>query len=270
MTKGLKIVLTGAAGGIGSAMAHALAPRAAALLLVGRDPSKLATLVDDLVRRIPGTQVRTVAADLGTAAGRAAVVNAAEALPGGPDLLINNAGVSELAWFEDQSDAQIERIVHTNVVAPMLLTHALLPALHRQARAQVVNVGSILGDIGHPGSVAYCASKFALRGFTEALRRELAGSRVQLRYLAPRATRTALNSPAQVALNAELGVASDAPEHVAAELLKLLDGARAERHLGWPEKLFVRINRLLPSLVDSSLAKQLSVIRRHAQQGVKS
>jgi short-subunit dehydrogenase len=134
----------------------------------------------------------------------------------------------------------------------------------------VVNVGSILGDIGHPGSVAYCASKFALRGFTEALRRELAGSRVQLRYLAPRATRTALNSPAQVALNAELGVASDAPEHVAAELLKLLDGARAERHLGWPEKLFVRINRLLPSLVDSSLAKQLSVIRRHAQQGVKS
>ncbi|WP_438893620.1 hypothetical protein, partial [Bacillus cereus group sp. BC326] len=59
------------------------------------------------------------------------------------------------------------------------------------------------------------------------------------------------------------------PESVAAELLKLLDGPRAERHLGWPEKLFVRINRMLPALVDSSLAKQLPVIRRHAQQGVK-
>jgi short-subunit dehydrogenase len=116
--------------------------------------------------------------------------------------------------------------------------------------------------------VAYCASKFALRGFTEALRRELAGSRVRVQYLAPRATLTPLNSAAQVALNAELGVASDAPEVVARALLDLLDGTRGERHLGWPERLFVRINRMLPSLVDSSLLKQLPVIRRHAQKGV--
>lgn len=270
MTTGRRIVLTGAAGGIGRAMAHALAPRAAALLLVGRDPARLAALAGELVRAAPEVQMRTVSADLNTAAGRAAAVSAAEVLPGGPDLLVNNAGVGELAWFEEQPDAQIERIVQTNVLAPMLLTRALLPALRRQARAHVVNVGSILGDIGHPGSVAYCASKFALRGFTEALRRELAGSGVQLRYLAPRATRTALNSPAQDALNAELGVATDAPETVADALLALLDGERAERHMGWPEKLFVRINRVLPSLVDSSLAKQLSVIRRHAQQGVRS
>ena len=269
MKSGLRAVITGAAGGIGRALAGALASRASALLLVGRDATRLAALADELVRKAPDVQIRTVTADLNTAAGRAAILQAAEALPGGPNLLVNNAGVSELAWFEDQSDAQIERIVQTNLVAPMLLTRALLPQLHRQTQARVVNIGSILGDIGHPGSVAYCASKFALRGFTEALRRELAGSRVQLQYLAPRATRTALNSDAQNALNSELGVASDTPESVAAELLKLLDGPRAERHLGWPEKLFVRINRMLPALVDSSLAKQLPVIRRHAQQGVK-
>jgi len=268
MTADLRLLLTGAAGGIGAAIAHALAPRCQSMVLVGRDPEKLAALVQDIRRWTPLVEVRTVRADLGTAAGRTEVFGAAAALPGGVNLLINNAGVGQLAWFEDQDEAQIERIVQTNALAPMLLVHALLPLLHSQDAARVINVGSILGDIGHPGSVAYCASKFALRGFTEALRRELAGSHVRLQYLAPRATRTALNSPAQVALNAELGVASDTPETVAQAVLDLLDGTRAERHLGWPERLFVRINRMLPSLVDSSLLKQLPIIRRHAQQGV--
>ncbi|WP_018413091.1 SDR family oxidoreductase [Methyloversatilis thermotolerans] len=264
-----RILLTGATGGIGRAVARALLPRARTLLLVGRDAGKLRALRDELLAVSPDVDVRTVAADLASEAGRSAVADAADLVRDGINVLINNAGVGALAWFEEQTAQDIERIVQTNLVATMLLTHRMLPALHRQPAARVINVGSILGDIGHPGSVAYCASKFALRGFTEALRRELAGSRIRLQYLAPRATRTELNSPAQNALNAELGVASDAPEQVAVELLALLDGARPERHLGWPEKLFVRINRLLPRLVDASLAKQLAVIRRHAQQGVK-
>jgi short-subunit dehydrogenase len=265
MSGALRLVLTGAAGGIGTAVAHALAPRCVSMLLVGRDAARLESLAGSLASRAPGLELRIAVADLTTADGRAAVVAAARDLPGGVNLLVNNAGVGDLSWFEDQSEAQIERIVQTNVLAPMLLVHALLPLLRGQEAARIVNVGSILGDIGHPGSVAYCASKFALRGFTEALRRELAGGPVQLQYLAPRATRTALNSPAQAALNDELGVASDAPDVVARELMALLDGGRPERHLGWPEKLFVRINRMVPSLVDASLRRQLPVIRRHAR-----
>lgn len=269
MRSDLRVVLTGATGGIGRAMAFALLPRTRVLLLVGRNEGRLRVLRDELLAMSPGVDVRTVSADLASEAGRNGVVDAAGQVRDGINVLINNAGVGALAWFEEQDAHDIERIVQLNLVATMLLTQRMLPALHRQAAARVINVGSILGDIGHPGSVAYCASKFALRGFTEALRRELAGSRIRLQYLAPRATRTELNSPAQNALNDELGVASDAPEQVAVELLALLDGARPERHLGWPEKLFVRINRVLPRLVDSSLAKQLAVIRRHAQQGVK-
>ncbi len=269
MKADLRIVLTGAAGGIGTEIARALAPRSRAMLLAGRDRGRLESLAGELRSRWPQVDVRTVCADLNAPDGRTAIRNASEALPGGVNLLVNNAGVSHLAWFEDQTGEQIERIVQTNVLAPVLLVHELLPLLHAQPRARIINVGSILGDIGHPGSVVYCASKFALRGFTEALRRELAGSSVRVQYLAPRATRTSLNSPAQVALNAELGVASDAPETVAHALIALLDGARAERHMGWPERLFVRINRMLPALVDSSLQKQLPVIRRHAKQGVK-
>jgi short-subunit dehydrogenase len=200
------------------------------------------------------------------------VLDAARALAGGIDLLVNNAGIGDFSWFQDESAARIERVIATNVVAPMLLTRALLPLLQSRPAASVVNVGSILGDIGNPGNVAYSTAKFALRGFSEALRRELSGTGVRIQYLAPRATRTGLNSAAQDALNRELGVGSDAPGQVASALLSLLDSGRAEMHLGWPERLFVRLNRLLPSVVDRALGRRVDVVRRHAglQQGEAS
>jgi hypothetical protein len=100
----------------------------------------------------------------------------------------------------------------------------------------------VFGAIGFPGYVAYSTTKFALRGFTEALRRELAGSSVTVQYLAPRATRTPINSSAVERMNAELGVAMDPPERVARELAELLRTGRRSAVVGWPEKLFVRIN----------------------------
>ena len=145
----------------------------------------------------------------------------------------------------------------------MLLTRRLLPELRRQPEAWIVNVGSIMGYLGYPGHTAYCASKFALRGFSEALRRELADSTVRVLYLAPRATRTAMNGAGIRALNAELGVAMDEPATVARSLLALLQRPARERLLGMPERL-ARLNQVLPGLVDRALLRQLSTIRRHA------
>jgi short-subunit dehydrogenase len=256
-------VLTGATGGIGRAFAAALAPRCATLVLVARNAERLDALLAALKQDHPALRGVVVAADLSTPGGRAAVADAARALPGGIDLLVNNAGIGDFAWFESEPEADIERVVLTNLLAPVLLTRALLPLMRRATGSSVVNVGSILGDIGNPGNVAYSTSKYALRGFSEALRRELHGSGVRVQYLAPRATRTALNSPAQEALNAALGNGSDAPETVAGALLALLDGGRPEMHLGWPERFFVRLNRLLPSVVDRALGKRAAVVRRH-------
>jgi short-subunit dehydrogenase len=104
-----------------------------------------------------------------------------------------------------------------------------------------------------------------LRGFSEALRRELADTRVRVLYFAPRATRTPMNSPAVVALNNELKVAMDDPQLVARQLLGAIRTERDELYLGWPEKLFVKLNGLLPGMVDKSLRKQLPVIRRFAK-----
>jgi short-subunit dehydrogenase len=134
----------------------------------------------------------------------------------------------------------------------------------RRPQAWIVNVGSIFGYLGYPGHAAYSASKFALRGFSEALRRELADGPVRVLYFAPRATRTAMNGAGLVALNRELGVAMDDPAAVAQSLMRLLRRPARERLLGMPERLFARVNQLLPGLVDRALRRQLSTIRRHA------
>ena len=111
----------------------------------------------------------------------------------------------------------------------MLLVHELLPHLKAQPQAHLLNMGSVFGNIGYPGYAAYSASKFAMRGFTEALRRELADTRVRVHYLAPRATRTPINSPAVQRMNAELKVAMDPPEAVARAARTVLGERRRRR-----------------------------------------
>ncbi len=260
--KGARIVLTGAAGGIGAAAAARLAAAGAALILVGRDRGRL----DYCARRLEatGATVIAVAADLTSEAGRRAVVKVAGEWNGGANVLVNNAGVSQFGLLAEEDPAIIERTLVTNALAPVLLCQAMLPGLARQPQAHIVNVGSILGSIALPGNSVYAASKFALRGFSEALRRELADTQIRVHYLAPRATRTALNTAAVAAMNQELGVVMDPPETVAEALVRLLETERRARYLGWPEKLFVRINAILPGLVDGSLRRQLPVVKRHA------
>jgi short-subunit dehydrogenase len=255
MKRRYRAVLTGASGGLGRAFAAALGPACDVLLLVGRDPTRLARAA---VAAGPGARV--LVADLATESGRDSVLAAA---PEQVNLLINNAGAGDFAWLGSQDDAVLEQIVQANVLAPMQLVSRLLPRLAREPEAWIVNVGSILGYLGYPGHAAYSASKFALRGFSEALRRELAEGPVRVLHFAPRAAHTSMNSAALCALNADLGVAMDEPAAVATQLVRLLERPRAERLLGMPERLFARINQLAPWLVDRALARQLPVIRRH-------
>jgi short-subunit dehydrogenase len=257
-----RVLLTGASGGLGSAIAGALAPHCDALLLVGRNAKRLREL--EVTLNSPCS--RSVQADIGTTAGREAVFTAARDVDGGIDVLINNAGTGAFSWLADQDDEALGRIIAANVVAPMQLTRKLLPLLQDQPSAAIINVGSIFGYIGYPGCAAYSASKFGLRGFTEALRRELADTTVRVMYFAPRSTRTPFNSDAMYALNDRLGVAVDEPELVAQALLRLLRAPGRERLLGFPERLFARINQVMPALVDAALRRQLPIIRAHARE----
>jgi short-subunit dehydrogenase len=254
-----RAVITGASGGIGQALVTRLAQGGAKMLLVGRHMEPLQALA----LRFAG-QIELVQADITETAGRDAILLAARSFAG-VNTLINAAGSNGFSLLEQHDEAAIASLIGLNVTATLQLTHKLLPLLSQQARALVVNMGSTFGSIGYPGFAAYCASKFALRGFSEALRRELADTQIKVLYIAPRATHTSMNSAAVVAMNNELKVAMDDPQAVAAQVLEGIVREREELYLGWPEKFFVRLNSLLPRLVDQALRKQLPVIQRFAR-----
>ena len=259
MREGSWIVLTGATGGIGSAVARCLSDQGANLILVARNQQKLQQLQQQL-----GKQHLILAVDLSTVEGRAALHNSCAQHPHGIDILINNAGISEFALLQQMTADRISELLHVNLISAIDTCRLLLPLLLKRANGQIINVGSTFGSIGHPGFSVYCASKFGLKGFSEALRRELLDTDVKVSYFAPRATKTTINTDSVTNMNAELGNAMDEPEQVASALAKLIhDGKAAHYFLGWPEKLFVRVNALIPSLVDKALLKQLPVIKRY-------
>ncbi len=208
------VVLTGAAGGLGSAIARRLRARGARVLLIGRSAEPLLALAQSLsAGAADRNAVDALVVDIATASGRAAIVDAARARDA--NVLINNAAVAAFGPGQEIGADHARRLFDTNVLAPMLLTAEMLPLLRTRPRAQVLNIGSVLGSLGIPGFALYGASKAALRIYTEALRRELADSTVKIQYYAPRAIDTPFNSPEVVAFNRATGSPSDTPEAVA-------------------------------------------------------
>lgn len=265
---GKTVLITGASAGIGRLIAERLARRKAHILLVGRD--MLALHETRAVIVAAGGSAEIVVADLLEASGREAVFAACNALPGGLYGLINNAGCSHFALLDDQTETMLQNQIQLNLLVPVLLTRALLPVLKKQREARVLNIGSTFGSIGYPGYTAYCASKFGLRGFTEALRRELADTDMRILYFAPRATATQMNSDTVVKMNHELGNKMDAADDVAMKAEAIfLAGYPNNFYMGSPENIFARINQIFPAVVGNALKKQLAVIKRYAttQQG---
>jgi short-subunit dehydrogenase len=253
-----RAVLTGATGGIGQAIAQHLAQQSEWLILVGRNREALASLQRELMH----CTVHTVVGDLTQTETLMQIESLAASL-GGLNLLINNAGASDFHAFETQGAEHIRSLLDTNLLAPMLLTRQLIPLLRQSPASQIINTGSVFGQMGFPGYAAYCASKAGLRGFTQALRRELADTVIRVRYFAPRATSTGINSASVNAMNLELKTAQDSPEQVALELIRFLQSGRWEKTLGAKESFFILVNKLLPSLPDKAIRSQLTVIRKH-------
>lgn len=257
----MRVLLTGATGGIGVEIARILANKGAKLILTGRDESKL----NQLRETLNGHGHEVIKANLFVQSDLNALIKQSATLK--TNVLINLAGINELSLISDADDEKLNQMMQMNLIVPMQLSINLAKYFIYKSDSMIVNVGSILGSIGYAGSTAYCATKFGLRGFTEALRRELADTCVQVIYFAPRATDTAMNDNYVINMNKELGVTVDSPQLVARMLVETLGKAKSrDRYLGWPEKLFVRLNAIFPSLVDKALMKQLPIIRRYANK----
>lgn len=167
-------LVTGGSGGIGRAIAHALARRGAKVIVTARDASH----VNGLAREIGGD---VAALDLSD---RAATLAFVEALPA-IDLLVNNAGIAESAPLSRTTDDMWDRAMAVNVTGPFLLTRAVLPAMMKRGFGRVVNIASNAGLVGYAYTSAYVASKHALVGLTRALAKEVGASGVTVNAICP-------------------------------------------------------------------------------------
>ncbi|MFC4261107.1 SDR family oxidoreductase [Marinobacter lacisalsi] len=253
-----RFLLLGGTGGIGQALIPQLLSEGARLLVATRRPDSV-TLPEG---------VTAVKLDL-------AAPNLDEQLQAltdeWPDVygVIHCAGQNRFASIEQSTMADIDGQLMVNLRSAMVVARHFVPVFKALDGGALVFVGSTFGSIGYPGYSAYCATKFGLRGFTEALRRELADSLVQVQYFAPRATVTDMNPEPVNQLNRALGNTMDPPGQVAAQLVSAMKRDQRRCYLGWPEKLFVAINGVLPRLVDRAMLKQLPVIRRFLDSGVQ-
>jgi short-subunit dehydrogenase len=187
---GAAVAVTGAASGIGRALALELAARGADLALADRDGAGLAEVAAEIGNR---QKVTTHRLDVAEPAQIAEFARDAIAAHPKLNILINNAGVALLGQFTEIDQSQMEWLININFWGVVHATRIFLPQLSAQREAHIVNLSSIFGIIGPPGQTAYCASKFAVRGFSESLRHEL--------QMANSAVRVSVVHPGGVATN---------------------------------------------------------------------
>lgn len=191
-------LVTGAASGIGEQLAHGLAARGTALVLLDRDAEGLAAVAADVRAAHPTLAVDTLVVDLADRAGLGEVAHQLAADHPGLTLLVNNAGVALGGRFDQVTLEEFDWVMDVNFHAPVALTHALLPTLKSHPGSHLVNVSSIFGIIGPAGQSAYSSSKFALRGFSEVLRAELAEDAVGVTVVHPGGIRTSIARSARI------------------------------------------------------------------------
>jgi short-subunit dehydrogenase len=176
---------------------------------------------------------------------------------GGLDLLVNNAGVSAHGAFAEADEARLRRIFEVNFFAAAELTREAIPLLSQGRDSMIVNVGSILGSRGIPLNSEYCASKFAMRGWSEALRTELKSRGVGLLLVSPGTTDTEffdnlLERKTDMPWKEARGVP---PEKVARATVRAIRRGKHEITPSWRGWLLVRLNRFSPRLVDWLLGR---------------
>lgn len=236
--EGKTVLLTGGSGGLGGLIADLMIAQGARL-----------TVLD---RVAPRVGVPHLVADLSTPEGIDAA--AAQVAQDDWDILINLAGVQHFGPVESQAPGQVVAGYLVNLVAPVRLTQAVLPSMRRRRTGRLVNIGSIFGSIGFAHFATYSSAKAGLRGFSQALRREVAADGIGVTYIAPRAVRTPLNSDAVLRFAELTGMNMDDPADVALRIVEAIRAERRDVYFGFPESLFVRVNALVPGLVDGALA----------------
>jgi len=251
-----RALVTGASSGIGWELALELARQGAKVIAVARREDRLRKLAEQIERL--GGQIAIVAGDVTDAAVRQRALQAAHERFGGLDLLVNNAGIGAVGPFRAADPARLGRIMEVNFLAKAELIRAALPLLAEGRRPMIVNISSVLGLRGVPNKSEYCASKFALQGFSEALRAELRSEGIDVLVVSPSTTRTEFFDSVLEQNTADNSWANRPMMPAATVAAKTVRAIRQGKHelvLSSFGKLLVWGNRLLPRLMDYLVAR---------------
>jgi short-subunit dehydrogenase len=250
-------VVTGAASGIGAALAAALAARGSNLVLLDRDADRLADVVEGVRRTHPAVRVETVVVDLSDDETTARVVGELAAAHPEVTLLVNNAGVALGGRFDQVTLEEFDWVMAINFRAVVRLTHAFLSTLKAHPGAHLVNVSSVFGIFAPAGQAAYSASKFAVRGFSEVVRHQLAENGVGVTVVHPGGIRTRIAESARTGSGVSVEeyeqgrrqfakLLTIPPEVAAARIVEAVERRRPRLLIGWSATVPDVLVRLLP------------------------
>ena len=239
------VFITGASKGIGKRLALDFAKRGATVLGCARAREPLVETLKEVRQHSPSSLM--MACDIGDSEQVRAMMATVLRDYGKVDILINNAGIGMRQPFAETALSTIEAINRTNYLGTVYCTHALLPAMIARRSGHIVNISSGAGKVGALNMAAYCASKFAVNGFSESLYHELKAYNIHVSVVCPGPVRTAFNrgfadlppkSPPHLVI---------APEEVSAQVLKAIEKNRFETILPRWLAFFCWINRLMPA-----------------------
>jgi len=252
---GKRIIITGASSGIGRGIAEIAAARGVKLVINGRSKDRLEETAAEV--RKAGAQVVLHVGDITDPAERERLVSLAEQSYGGLDVLINNAGIGATGHFQDAKADRLRTIMEVNFFAPCELTRLAIPLLKHGDDPAIVFVNSVAGRRAIPSRSEYSASKFALMGFSEALRAEMSKDNVEVHVVNPGLTESSfeanmLENKARHSLHAQRSMtAREAGELI----LGAVEARRDEATFTLKAKMLIWANRFAPRFVNYKMSK---------------
>jgi short-subunit dehydrogenase len=249
----LRVLVTGASSGIGRSLVKELLAHQARVVAMARRQERLAQLAGEV-----GTEkaFRCVAGDVTAAADRRQALAVCQSEFGGLDVLVNNAGIGLIRPFSAGTEEEVRRIFEVNFFAPLELIREALPLLRGGTTPLIGNLGSGLGHRADPGKSEYCASKFAIHGFSDALRVELAKEGIDVLLVSPSTTASEFFQQATGDSGTREGTTNAMTSAaVARQIVRAMRSGRREIILSAAGKFLVWLDRLSPPLADWLVAR---------------
>ncbi len=264
--QGKVVIVTGASSGIGAATAREFARAGAKVVLAARRLDRLEALAAEIDAMGTGAQALAVAADLSRLDDIQRLIEQTLARFGRIDVLFNNAGFGRLDWLEKLDPAKdIQAQVQVNVLGVLLTTRLVLPHMLAQQGGHILNMASVAGLVGTPTYTIYAASKFAVRGFSEALRREVAPWNIRVSVIYPGGVATEFAEHAGIQRKTRVTTPKFmrlSAEQVAQAVVGLVRRPRRDLVITWPFRLSVWLNTWLPGLVDWTTVRRFTEVER--------